>query len=120
MDTVNQNTGMRDVWCWALSWYRKPPSSADKRARQARVIAAVLAECRTATTPGDLTARYLDAKTAHRCVAIAAGVEPATWPTLGVHACTAAAFGIRYVELATGATIDPAALPHWLGEWAIW
>ena len=42
--------------------------------------------------------------------------DPATQPSPFVRD---AAFALRYVELKTGARLKAAALPPWLGEWAV-
>ena len=110
--------GLRDVWGWALSWFRKPPPFQDKRDRQAAIVTAILHELRLEPTVPDLHHRYRDGN--HWALLVARRACPEDWPTLGVHACTAAAYGLRYVELATGAAIDPHHLPAWLGEFAIW
>ena len=55
------------------------------------------------------------------CLQLARQLFPADWPTLGVHATTAAAYGLRFVELMTCRPLDARqALPRWVGEWAIW
>jgi hypothetical protein len=119
--TVNTNdteTGMRDVWSWALSWFRKPPSSPAKRLKQAQLVAIYLEMIRDAEDVPSLHAHYCaDSRWA---LTAAKALFPREWPTLGIHATTAAAFGVRYVELMTGARLDPLNLPQWTSEWAIW
>lgn len=109
--------GMRDVWCWAVSWFRKPPGDPVKRARQAELIAALQAQLGGEVSSGALHARY--AGDSRWCLETARRLYPGAWPTLGVHACTATAYGLRYVELVTGRPVDARALPAWLGEWAM-
>ena len=112
-------TGMRDVWCWALSWFLKPPSSAEKRARQAQLVEAIKAELRGVVTVEELHDLYC--RDSRWCLQIARQLYPRDWPTLGVHATTAAAYGLRFVELMTNRPLDARdALPRWVGEWAIW
>jgi hypothetical protein len=112
-------TGMRDVWCWALSWFLKPPSSAEKRARQAQLVEAIKAELRSVATVEELHDLYC--RDSRWCLQIARQLYPRDWPTLGVHATTAAAYGLRFVELMTNRPLDARdVLPRWVGEWAIW
>lgn len=111
-------TGMRDVWCWALSWFRKPPSSPQKRARQTELVAALLEQLRQTDAVWSLHDRYCG--DSRWQLKLARERFPRDWATLGLHACAAAAYGIRFVELSTGKALDPAALPAWVGEWAVW
>lgn len=112
-------TGMRDVWCWALSWFLKPPSSADKRARQAILVESIKVELRAITSIEELHDLYC--RDSRWCLQVARRLFPRDWPTLGVHATTAAAYGLRFVELMTGRELDARdSLPRWVGEWAIW
>lgn len=109
---------MRDVWSWALSWFVKPPSDAAKRARQAELVGAYLVELRSISTVEGLHERYC--RDSRWCLDVARRLFLRDWPTLGVHACTATAYGVRYVEILTGRALDPRNLPAWVGEWAIW
>jgi hypothetical protein len=112
-------SGMRDVWCWALSWFIKPPSNGEKRARQALLVEAIKGELRGVELVEELHGRYC--QDSRWCLQIARRLYPRDWPTLGVHATTAAAYGLRYVELMTGRRLDAREpLPRWVGEWAIW
>jgi hypothetical protein len=112
-------SGMRDVWCWALSWFLKPPSSAEKRAKQAALVEAIKAELRGVEAVEDLHELY--ARDSRWCLQLARQHFPRDWPTLGVHATTAAAYGLRFVELMTARSLDAKQpLPRWVGEWAIW
>lgn len=112
-------TGMRDVWCWALSWFLKPPSSHDKRAKQAELVEAIAAELRRVDAVEALHEMY--GRDSRWCLQLARQHFPRDWPTLGVHATTAAAYGVRFVELMTGRRLDARQpLPRWVGEWAIW
>jgi hypothetical protein len=112
-------TGMRDVWCWALSWFLKPPSSAEKRSHQAQLVEAIKAELRQVVTVEELHDLYC--RDSRWCLQIARQLFPRDWPTLGVHATTAAAYGLRFVELMTNRRLDARdSLPRWVGEWAIW
>jgi hypothetical protein len=112
-------TGMRDVWCWALSWFLKPPSSVAKRAKQAALVEAIKAELRSVDAVEGLHERY--GRDSRWCLQLARQQFPTDWPTLGVHATTAAAYGLRFVELMTSRSLDARQpLPRWLGEWAIW
>lgn len=118
MTTRTDDPGMRDVWCWALSWLRRPPVSDDKRRAQLALVEAIKERLRDQSTTADLDARY--AADRRWCLELARARFPRRWPTLGVHACTAAAYGLRAVELLTGRSIDATApLPPWLGEWAL-
>ncbi len=112
-------TGMRDVWCWALSWFLKPPTSPEKRAKQAALVQAIKSELRHVYAADDLHDLYTG--DSRWCLQIARQEFPREWPTLGVHAATAAAYGLRFVEIMTGHDVDAReVLPRWLGEWAIW
>jgi hypothetical protein len=114
-----ENTGMRDVWCWALSWFLKPPSSFEKRAKQAQLVEAIKRELGKVQAVEDLHELYC--RDSRWCLRLARQLFPREWPTLGVHASTAAAYGLRFVELMTGRTLDARQpLPRWVGEWAIW
>jgi hypothetical protein len=119
MFDVASDAAIRDVWSWSLSWFIKPPQSPAKRAKQAALVEGIkgcLADC---ATPGALHARY--AAGTHFALAVARSMHPRDWTALGIHACTAAAFGLRYVELMTGKTIDARLpLPRWASEWATW
>jgi hypothetical protein len=112
-------SGMRDVWCWALSWFLKPPSSLDKRAKQAALVEAIKHELRDV---GDVEALHdYYCRDSRWCLQIARQMYPREWPTLGVHATTAAAYGLRFVEMMTQRPLDARQqLPRWVGEWAIW
>lgn len=56
-----------------------------------------------------------------RSLQIARERFPRQWSTLSIHATTAVAFGLAYVEMMTRRKLDAREpLPHWLGEWAIW
>jgi hypothetical protein len=112
-------TGMRDVWCWALSWFLKPPSSPEKRAKQAALVEAIKAELRPIEAVEGLHDMYC--RDSRWCLQLARQHFPRDWPTLGVHATTAAAYGLRFVEMMTGRPLDARQpLPKWVGEWAIW
>jgi hypothetical protein len=110
---------MRDVWCWALSWFLKPPSNFDKRAKQAELVEAIKGDLRAINDVEGLHDRYC--RDSRWCLQVARQHFPREWPTLGVHATTAAAYGLRFVELMTGQPLDARQpLPRWVGEWAIW
>ena len=112
-------TGMRDVWCWALSWYVKPPPSAEKHAQQAALIEAIKAGLQDIEIVEALHERYC--ADSRWCLNLARTMFPREWSRLGVHATTAAAYGLRYIELMTNRAIDAREpLPRWVGEWAIW
>ena len=112
-------SGMRDVWCWALSSFLKPPSSVDKRAKQAALVEAIKAELRSVDAVEGLHELYC--RDSRWCLHLARQHFPRDWPTLGVHAATAAAYGLRFVELMTARSLDAKKpLPRWVGEWAIW
>lgn len=116
-DTTVNEYDMRDVWSWALSWFRKPPKSVDKRARQALLVAAIKDELAGLETIPDLHHHYC--ADSRWVVTLARREFPRDWPTLGVHACTAAAYGIRHVEILTDTTLNPREpLPAWTAEWA--
>jgi hypothetical protein len=118
--TDTDRTGMRAVWSWALGYLRKPAADPDRRAKQ-RVLVAVLAgDLRDVDTVAGLHARYADPEQARHCLAIARGIYPGEWPALGVQAVTAAAYGVRYVEIVTGQRLDARHLPGWIGEWGVW
>jgi hypothetical protein len=111
------NAPMRDVWSWALGWHRRPPTSRDKRDKQSILIGHYLAVLRAVDTPAALHAHH--AADQRWAVNLARATFPREWTALGIHACTAAAYGLRYVEMQTCKTLDPARLPTWLGEWAL-
>ncbi|TAK20143.1 MAG: hypothetical protein EPO26_18780 [Chloroflexota bacterium] len=112
-------TGMRDVWCWALSWFLKPPSSPDKRSKQAALIELIKCELRRVESVEALHDLY--SQDSRWCLQLARNHFPRDWPSLGVHATTAAAYGLRFVELMTRRDLDARdVLPRWVGEWAIW
>jgi hypothetical protein len=112
-------TSMRDVWCWALSWFLKPPSSFEKRAKQAQLVEAIKVELRSIEDVEGLHDLYC--RDSRWCLQLARQQFPREWPTLGVHATTAAAYGLRFVELMTARPLDAREpLPRWVGEWAIW
>ena len=112
-------TSMRDVWCWALSWFLKPPSSIEKRVKQASLVEVIKAELLSIDNVEGLHDLY--GRDSRWCLQLARQEFPRDWPTLGVHATTAAAYGLRYVELMTRQSIDARQpLPRWVAEWAIW
>jgi hypothetical protein len=113
-------TGCRLVWSWALGWLVRPPVDPDKRAKQATLVAAIAGGLRDVDTVADLLARYDDPENGRHYLAIARGVYPGEWPALGIHACTAAAYGVRFVELQTRQRLDARRLPGWVGEWGVW
>lgn len=113
------DTGMRDVWSWALSWLTRPPADAQKRAKQMTLVEGLTTRLRDLDTVAGLHERYC--RDSRWCLLTAEELFPRDWPTLGVHACTGAAYGLRYVELMTARRLDATApLPTWVGEWAIW
>ena len=119
MDVTEHGNGIRDVWSWALSWFVKPPSDPQKRARQTVLIEAIVQQLRGLDTVGDLHTWYT--ADTRWTLETAKQLYPRDWPTLGVHACTGAAYGLRYVEIQTGQRLDARQpLPTWIGEWAIW
>ncbi len=117
--SVSHSCEMLDVWCWALSWYIKPPINVEKRAKQSALVYVLKTELYDISSNHELIIRYRsDSRwTLH----MARKTYPRDWPTLGVHAVTAATFGIRHVEIMTNRVLDPRRpLPMWIGEWAIW
>lgn len=112
-------TTMRDVWSWALSWLMRSTSASERRAKQAEVVEAIKRQLGTVESIEALHDLYT--RDSRWCVQVARRLYPADWASLGVHATSAAAFGLRYVELATGKSLDARKqLPRWLGEWAVW
>jgi hypothetical protein len=112
-------TGMKDVWCWALSWFLKPPSSYDKRAKQAQLVQSIKEQLQGLDQVEGLHDLY--SRDSRWCLELARQQFPRDWATLGVHATTATAYGLRYVELMTNRPLDAREpLPRWVGEWAIW
>lgn len=111
--------GMRDVWCWALSWFLKPPSYQVKRAKQAQLVEAIKQELRSIDTIPGLHDKYC--RDSRWCLDLARKLFPRDWPTLGVHSTAAAAYGLRFVEIKTNKPFDAREhIPSWLREWAIW
>lgn len=122
-------TGPRDVWIWALSWFSKPPSDAAKRSKQAALIQAIkdqLAHEGSVEEIGAVWRRIgglhdLYCQDSRWCLQLARQMFPREWPQMGVHACTAAAYGLRYVEMMTGKRLDAREpMPRYIGEWAVW
>lgn len=107
---------MRDVWVWSLDWFRRPASNPDRRAKQTEIVAAILGGLRAVETVAGLHLLY--AQDSRWCTEIARERVGDDWRAIGVHAATATAFGLRYVELVTGRDLDATALPPWLGEWS--
>jgi hypothetical protein len=108
--------GMRPVWSWALGWFRGPPANPGRRLEQAALVTLLLESLRDEESVAALGERY--ERGSHWAVRVAREGFPRTWPTLGLHACTACAYAFRYVELVTGAPLRPASPPAWLGEWS--
>lgn len=116
---ARNTTAMRDVWCWALDWFTKPPTNAERRAKQAIVVQAIKAELASIDAVADLHDRY--ARGSGWSLDVARRCYPDDWRALGVHAATAAAFALRYVELMVGRPLDATQpLPAWVREWAAW
>jgi hypothetical protein len=114
---TREDTEMRPVWSWALSWFRMAPSDTGRRLRQAALVARLKAELATVENVPGLHERYHEAS--RWTVPLAREHFPQEWPLLGIHACTAAAFALRYVEIVTGQRLQVVSLPRWLGEWTI-
>ena len=109
---------IKDVWCWALSWFLKPPANPDKRGKQAVLVQTIKLELKNIKDVPSLHERY--ASESPRCLIIAREIFPNEWTTLSAHT-TAAAYGLRFVELMTRREINATKpLPRWVGEWAIW
>lgn len=116
--TDRDGHGFRDVWGFGLAWFRRPPSSAEKRAKQAELVNALLARLREEVHDLDaLDEAYCGASRAR--IQLARTLFPTEWPSLCLHAVSGTAFGLRYVELITGQRFDARDLPPWLGEWSI-
>lgn len=111
---------MREVWSWALSWMLRPSSLPELRAKQQKLIEAIHTKLAEVESPEVLQHLYLH-DSGWEFTIIAKNLYPTDWAILGIHATTAAAFGLRYVELQTGKKLDATKeLPRWLGEWAAW
>ena len=110
---------MRDDWSWAMSWFVRPSEKvSERREMQARLIEAVKAGLQDSVTAVGLNERYSgDSSWVYK---LARGMFPAEWAKLGVHACTAVAYGLRYTEIMMGLEIDAREpMPVWMGEWAV-
>jgi hypothetical protein len=118
LDALLRLEPMRPVWSWALTWFRSPAESASKRAQQACLIATLKAELRSLRTPAELDLWYT--KAPRRTTQVARWERPRHWSTHGIRTCTATAYALRYVELLTGADLDPRdPLPRWVDEWCM-
>ncbi len=117
---------MPEIWIWALSWFSKPPQSPAKRMKQAVLVEVIKGEFAAQLEKRGISEDMSGLHSLYRAdsawaLQIARREFPRDWPTLGVHATTAAAFGLRHVELMTGKTIDARQpLPGYVKEWATW
>ncbi len=121
---------MREVWCHSLSRFSKPPSSLERRAKQATLVQLIKDELvkrenvKLQTEPDLNRIDFLHTtycSDSRWCLNLARQQFPNEWPHLLVHFTTATAYGLRVVEQMTGQQIDARQpLPMWIGEWAIW
>lgn len=110
---------MRDVWDWAISWFYKPPSSWEKRVKQKILVEAIKTELSIVSEIPLL--HNLFCSDSRWSLLLVREFFPKDWPTLSIHATTAAAYGLRFVELMTGKELDARKpLPIWVREWTIW
>lgn len=110
---------IRDVWRWALSWYVKPPSSLEKRTKQTFVVTEILAKLREIEEPRALIELY--SRSNIWCIKLTKEKYPGEFTTLGIHAITAVAYGLRFIEMSTNRRFNNLQiLPEWIGELAIW
>lgn len=110
---------MRDVWSWGLSWLARSTTAIERRNKQREITKAIHEHLKRIDSMEALDDLY--ARDSRWCIYVARTLYPNDWESLGVHATSSAAFGIRYVELATGKDIDARNnLPKWIGEWAVW
>jgi hypothetical protein len=125
IDNTNDTTAMRSVWSWSLSWLIRSASSLPKRDMQITLVDAILSDLRHLDTIPSL--HHCFEADRRWCVTIARRLYPADWGRLGIEACTAAAFGLRVVELAYPwrgkvqmESIREGKGRYTLGEWAVW
>lgn len=120
---------MRDVWCWALGWFRMSGSALDrhKRLMQVKLVEAIKDEIDSQLQQKGLPLYNVPAL--HQLYElnnkwlfeIARRLYPKDWQRLSLQTTTAAAFGLRYVEYMVNRKLDAnKPLPHWVGEWAVW
>lgn len=115
---ADTDAGIRPVWAWSLDWFRKPSSNPERRVKQTELVAAILGALRRVET---VEALHLLYQADNRwCAEMALQLFHDEWRAIGVHATTATAYGLRYVELVTGRRLDAERVPAWLGEWAAW
>ena len=110
---TNDHSEAREVWTLAVAWYLRPERPTEKRAKQAAIVDAI--KCELSSVRSVATLHDLYSRDAHWCRQIGHRLFPGEWSTLGIHAATAVAFGLRYVELVTGETLrvfEPS--NHWL------
>ena len=119
MPEISERVECRDVWSWALSWLMTETLAVERRRMQREVVASIAQALSQVDAVQDLHELYQG--DSRWCVELARLRFPKDWASLGVHATSAAAFGVRYVELVTGRPIDARQpLPRWISEWAVW
>lgn len=114
------------TWIYLLVWWRKKTQQANGRwdsasaKARADTVSDILTEMRSIHTLRDLLNHYSAGDAWARD--IAEGTQKRTGIALSsvsVSSVVATAYALRYVEISTGATIDPNNLPTWIGEWAV-
>lgn len=117
------DSSIRNSWACALDWYRKPYDSV-KRSKQAKLIEAIKDGIEPQLIRSGLPLNNVPAL--HRLyesnstwtVQMARNLYPGEYPTLSVHASSATAFGLKYVEYMIDRKLDAQQpLPSWIGEW---
>lgn len=112
---------MRHEWSESLWRFRRAPRNTASRGRQVEVIAAIRDLLDPIRSTATLAAHYRAATSVAAARSVAKELHPDDEVLRDLRRTRDVAYGLRYVELLTGADLDPTlGLPYWLGEWAVY
>ena len=112
---------MRREWSEALWRFRRAPRNTASRPRQVELVAAIRDLLDPIRSTATLSAHYSAETSAIAALSVAEALYPDDPHLRDLRKTRDVAYALRYVELQTGAELDPTlGLPYWLGEWAVY
>jgi hypothetical protein len=112
---------MCQEWSESLWRFSRAPRNTESRARQVEVIAAIRDLLDPVRSTATLAAHYRADTSVSLARSVAETLHPDDPALRDQRRTRDVAYGLRYVELLTGANLDPTlGLPYWLGEWAVY